>query len=392
MLDDANFTYAYDANGNLTTKTSKATGEVTTYTYDAENQLIRIELFTVAGGTTPVLVADYHYDALGRRIEKNVNGQITRYIYDNEDILFEVDGTGAARALYLHGPGIDEPLVVGRFGAGGGTFTYHADGLGSVTTLTDALGAPARTYTYDSFGQIVDQVGTVTNPYTYTGREFDPETGLFYYRARYYDPNSGRFLQEDPIGGLIPPRMLLLLGALEESPYAFVQNNPVNFHDPLGLITFSLGGTVSGGAGGGGSASLLINFDLSGNVSVTLTPAAGGFGGVAASAGGTIQITNATTVFDLEGLTSTTGASVGLRPIAGPFVGADVVLARRAQGVAFTIGKTTGLTPVELHSYLGTTQRVLAFNIFDLFRSAFIPSLPLRGQGICVPQGAQPVP
>ncbi|MFQ5684927.1 MAG: hypothetical protein ACE5HC_16865, partial [Candidatus Binatia bacterium] len=170
--------YTYDVNDNLTAKTSKATGEQTVYTYDAENQLIRVEQFSPAGGTTPVLVAEYRYDALGRRIEKVVNGVSTRFVYNNEDIVAEVDGTGATQATILHGPGIDEPLAVNRSGVRGGPFTYHADGLGSITTVTDALGDPALTYTYDSFGRIVDETGTVIDPYTYTGREFDPETGL----------------------------------------------------------------------------------------------------------------------------------------------------------------------------------------------------------------------
>jgi RHS repeat-associated protein len=55
------------------------------------------------------------------------------------------------------------------------------------------------TYTYDAFGNIVSQIGSLTNPYTYTGREYDPESGLYYYRARYYDPEIGRFLQPDPL-------------------------------------------------------------------------------------------------------------------------------------------------------------------------------------------------
>ncbi|MFQ5853152.1 MAG: RHS repeat-associated core domain-containing protein, partial [Candidatus Binatia bacterium] len=83
---------------------------------------------------------------------------------------------------------------------------------------------PVRTYTYDSFGRIVDETGTVIDPYTYTAREFDPETGLFYYRARYYDPTIGRFLQEDPIGFVGGPNF-----------YAYVRGNPHGFIDPLGL-------------------------------------------------------------------------------------------------------------------------------------------------------------
>ena len=139
LLEDSNFTYTYDANGNLATKTDKATLQVTTYTYDAENQLIQVEVFTLAGGTTPVMVAEYRYDALGQRIKKDVNGVITRYIYANEDIVAELDGANNLRAIYIHGPGIDEPLAVFR-GAEGGLFVYHGDGLGSITHLTDAFG------------------------------------------------------------------------------------------------------------------------------------------------------------------------------------------------------------------------------------------------------------
>ena len=56
------------------------------------------------------------------------------------------------------------------------------------------------TYTYDSFGNLTASTGSLTNPFQYTARESDPETGLYYYRARYYDPSAGRFFSEDPIG------------------------------------------------------------------------------------------------------------------------------------------------------------------------------------------------
>jgi RHS repeat-associated protein len=67
------------------------------------------------------------------------------------------------------------------------------------------------------------------NPYTYTGREYDPETGLYYYRARYYDPATGRFLQQDPIG----------FASGDVNLYGYVGNNPINFIDPSGLIHYN---------------------------------------------------------------------------------------------------------------------------------------------------------
>jgi RHS repeat-associated protein len=81
---------------------------------------------------------------------------------------------------------------------GGSTYFYTMDGLGSVRDLTNAAETIVEQYSYDSFGNLASPPAT-GNPYTYTSREYDPETGLLFYRARYYDPKVGRFLTEDPI-------------------------------------------------------------------------------------------------------------------------------------------------------------------------------------------------
>ena len=221
LTADANYTYQYDDSGNLTRKTLLATGNFTQFTYDAENRLTKVEDF-VAGNPTASATSTYSYDGLGRRIEKVANGQTKRYVYDGEDILLEYDGANVLQARYTHGPGIDEPIAVTK---GGATFFYHQDGLGTVTDLTNAAGATAKSYAYDAYGNIVDQMGTLDQPYSYTGREFDAETGLHYYRARYYDPASGRFLQKDPIGFL----------GKDVNLYRYVHSNPANQTDPAGL-------------------------------------------------------------------------------------------------------------------------------------------------------------
>jgi len=218
LLEDANFTYQYDANGNLTRKTARVGGPLTSYEYDAENKLARV----VSNGT----VADYRYDGLGRRVEKQVTQgpttSVTRFIYDNEDILLELDGSNNITARYTHGPGIDEPLIVEK---GGASFFYHADGLGSVTEITDAAGIAKQRYTYSSFGRIESQLdSSFVQPYTFTAREFDPETDLYHYRARQYDWKTGRFTTEDPIrfdGGM--------------NFYIYVDNNPIRDIDPFAL-------------------------------------------------------------------------------------------------------------------------------------------------------------
>jgi len=102
-------------------------------------------------------------------------------------------------------------------------FYYEADGLGSVTSLTTPTGTVAATYTYDSFGFMTASTGSATNWFRYTGRQFDSDTGLYYYRARYYDPVNGRFLSEDPLG----------FGA-GVNLYAYVHNAPLGSKDPSG--------------------------------------------------------------------------------------------------------------------------------------------------------------
>ena len=221
LTADANHVYQYDDNGNLTRKTLLATGNFTQYTYDAENRLTKVEDF-VAGNPTPTATSTYRYDGLGRRIEKVANGQTRRYVYDGEDILLEYDGANVLQARYTHGPGIDEPIAVTK---GGSTFFYHQDGLGTVTDLTDSNGATAKSYSYDAYGNILESPGTVEQPYTYTGREFDSEIGLLYYRARSYDPASGRFLGKDPIG----------FGGGDVNLYNYVAGNPLTNTDPSGL-------------------------------------------------------------------------------------------------------------------------------------------------------------
>jgi RHS repeat-associated protein len=220
LLEDANFTYQYDNNGNMTRKTAKAGGAVTQYEYDAENKLVR---FVSSVGAT----ANYKYDGLGRRVEKEVitgSTTTTRYVYDNEDILLELSGANAIVARYTHGPGIDEPLIMEKNAQ---SFYYHADGLGSITELTTQTGTVVQRYTYSSFGKIESQLdASFVQPYTFTGRESDSEIGLYHYRARAYDPNTGRFLQEDPSG--------YAGGSLNLYPY--VVNNPTNLIDPSGNI------------------------------------------------------------------------------------------------------------------------------------------------------------
>ena len=218
-IQAGNNSYTYDANGNLTADGTN------TYTYDYENRLIS----AAKSGTT----AAYAYDSFGRRIQKGLSPQgtvpeITTYVYDGDQIIAEYDNSGNLTTKYIFGPGIDEPVLMTK---GGQSYYYHFDGLGSVTSLTNSTGSTGESYTYDAFGKplIKNASGTpltassIGNRYMFTGREYDAETGLYFYRARYYSPELGRFLQRDPVGYIADLNL-----------YTYCSNNSPNLTDPFG--------------------------------------------------------------------------------------------------------------------------------------------------------------
>ena len=204
--------YTYDNNGN--TLTSVTGSNTTTYAWDFENRLTSVTL-PGSGGTV-----SFKYDPFGRRIYKSSSAGTSVYLYDGPNVAEEVDQSGNVLARYAQDTGVDQVRAELRSGT---TSYYEQDGLNSVTSLSNAAGALAQTYTFDSFGKQTALSGSLTNPFRYTGRDFDTETNLYYYRARYYDANSGRFLGEDP----------KRFGA-DVNFYSYVSNTPTGFLDPFG--------------------------------------------------------------------------------------------------------------------------------------------------------------
>jgi RHS repeat-associated protein len=216
LLEDENATYQYDADGNMTLRVDKATGDSTKYTWDIENRLVKVE--------KPGTVVEYVYGPLGRRLAKVVNGVRKEFRYDGEDLIVEMDEQDSVIGSYTFGPGIDQPMQMNRNGS---DYYYVADGLGSITAITGNTGVVLQEYKYSVFGEVVEQVGdSIGNPFTYTAREWDGEVGLYYYRHRWYEPHSGSFLSLDPIGYF----------SRDVNLYRYTGNNPIRYKDPFGLF------------------------------------------------------------------------------------------------------------------------------------------------------------
>ncbi len=210
--------FKYDDNGNLIEK--KVGDKTTRYAYDYENRPVKIEY---PDGT----YSQYAYDALGRRINKRYpNGKIIYYIYDGLNLIQEIDATGQVIASYVYELGIDHPISMRL---DGNIYYYLYDHLGSVIALTDEEGNIVNEYEYDAWGNITKEIGNILNPFRFTGREWDDESGFYCYRARYYDPVIGRFISKDPVTNSS-------LNLLSQNRYIYVNNNPQRYTDPLGLF------------------------------------------------------------------------------------------------------------------------------------------------------------
>jgi len=184
--------------------------------WDFENRVVQAVVPGTNGGTTT-----FKYDPFGRRIQKSGPLGTTNYLYDGPNLVEETDGNANILARYTQGKMIDQPLAENEAST---TNYYQQDALNSITSLSNISAALSNTYTYDSYGMLAASTGTFANPFQYTGREFDQETGVYYYRARYYDPTMGRFTSEDPFR---------FTGGIDF--YQYASNSPILLNDPMGL-------------------------------------------------------------------------------------------------------------------------------------------------------------
>jgi RHS repeat-associated protein len=207
--------FGYDNEGQLATKASA------TYTFDLEHRLK-----SIAGTTT------FYYDGSGKRVKAVRGGAETRYVYDaGGNLLAEADANNIITKYYIHGLGLIAMVTPAN-----AVYTYHFNAVGSTIAMTDSSQAMVNKYSYDPFGNVLNQQEGISQPFKFIG-EFGVMTepnGFYYMRARYYDPQVGRFVSEDPIG----------FDGGDVNLMVYVSNNPILMIDPFGLEVLYKGGEI----------------------------------------------------------------------------------------------------------------------------------------------------
>ena len=227
--------YVYDLNGNLTSDGTRG------FDYDDENELIRVTV-------TNKWKSEFTYDGKFRqRIRKEFTWQSSTWIYDGNVVIQLRDANNL--------PTLTLTRTANRLLARSDMTTltpshayFHTDGNANVTALVNGQQVIVARYVYDPFGNSLSKSGPLAdaNLYRFSSQEYHQNSGLLLYLRRAYDPNLQRWLNRDPIaeqGGL--------------NLYAFVNNNPINLIDPLGLLEaisaykYWMGVAVNGASTGG---------------------------------------------------------------------------------------------------------------------------------------------
>jgi RHS repeat-associated protein len=220
--------FTYDDDGNMTQGYTPE-GYQFTATYDAENRLALLSYND--GSVNHETKYFYSGDSMLAKIEKYENivkVDEKRFIRTGFLAIQDRDGSNAGTRDYMWGQdlggGIGGLLNLKQNGQ---DYFYLYDGKGNVSTLIDGSQNIVASYRYDVFGKLLKKTGTLDQPFRFSTKQYDEQTGLYDFGYRFNNPVIGRWMTRDPLGEA---------GGINF--YGFVGNNPVNFVDPLGLDWF----------------------------------------------------------------------------------------------------------------------------------------------------------
>jgi len=242
LLTAGSDTYQFDADGFLTSKTTSE--GTTTYKYSSRGELLEV---TLPDGT----IISYDYDPMGRRIAKRINGTIVeKYLWSGRIRLLAVyDGSDNLIMRFNYA----DDRVPYSMEYLGQTYYLVYDQVGSLRAVVDSSGLIVKRIDYDSFGNVIlDADPSFRIPIGFAGGLYDADTGLVRFGVRDYDPAIGRWTAKDPIdfaGG-------------DVNLYEYVENDPINLFDPLGLFGESSHGLVELGTYGPTSSEFMRERDV----------------------------------------------------------------------------------------------------------------------------------
>jgi RHS repeat-associated protein len=223
--------YDYDVNGRMDLMARD--GQTLDLDHDVYDRLTAVKNLT--SGTT----TNYIYDSEGRRVKATSAGNERYFLVtpasgsglESTDLMYDQGGNITANYVYAGGY---SPFM--KLDANGNPVYYLTDGMGSVIGMADQSGQSVAKYSYDSFGNIRNQSGSLADTtggdFRFQGQWLESATGIYQFRARDYDSKTGTFLSRDPVdpNSQQPEAM---------NPYQAMYSNPYVYSDPTGEFTMS---------------------------------------------------------------------------------------------------------------------------------------------------------
>ena len=179
---------------------------------------------------------EYTYNANGIRTSKTVNGVKHEYTLDGAKILREAWGSNTLVPLYDN-----EDSVCGIL-YNHVPYYFQKNLQGDVIAIVDKDAQTVARYVYDAWGVCTGTQDSVdianVNPFRYRGYYYDEEIGLYYLQSRYYNPDVGRFVNGDDV--IITCAFVEKASSLNHNSFAYCQNTPIVFFDPVGYYGSAL--------------------------------------------------------------------------------------------------------------------------------------------------------